>query len=61
MFISTGGQVIRSKVIDIRETGRSAQGVRIMRMNEDIRIACVAVVVKQEETLEVEEEVETKA
>jgi DNA gyrase subunit A len=49
MFISTGGQVIRSKVKDIRETGRSAQGVRIMRMQEDIRIACVAVVVKQEE------------
>jgi DNA gyrase/topoisomerase IV subunit A len=36
-------------VIDIRETGRSAQGVRVMRLNEDIRIACVTVVVKQEE------------
>lgn len=49
LFISTGGQVIRSKVSEIRETGRSAQGVRIMRMGEDIRIACVAVVVKREE------------
>ncbi len=49
LFISTGGQVIRSKVSDIRETGRSAQGVRIMRINEDVRVACVAVVVKREE------------
>ncbi|HOS43677.1 MAG TPA: DNA gyrase C-terminal beta-propeller domain-containing protein, partial [Armatimonadota bacterium] len=49
LFISTGGQVIRSKVCAIRETGRSAQGVRIMRMGEDIRIAAVAVVVKREE------------
>jgi len=49
LFISTGGQVIRTKVADIRETGRSAQGVRLMRMDEDIRIAGVAVVVKREE------------
>ena len=47
LLISTGGQVIRSKVNLIRETGRSAQGVRLMRMNEDIRIACVTVVIKK--------------
>ncbi|MEI6519606.1 MAG: DNA gyrase subunit A [bacterium] len=46
LFISTKGQVIRSKVKDIRETGRSAQGVRIMRMGEEVIIASVAVVVK---------------
>ena len=51
LLISTGGQVIRSKVNLIRETGRSAQGVRLMRMNEDIRIACVTVVIKKEEGL----------
>jgi len=55
LFISTGGQVIRSKVNEIRETGRSAQGVRIMRMGEDIRIACVAVVIKREEIAQDEE------
>jgi len=49
LFISTGGQVIRTKVDTIRETGRSAQGVRLMRMDEDITIAGVAVVVKEEE------------
>jgi len=49
LFISTGGQVIRTKVDTIRETGRSAQGVRLMRMEDDITIAGVAVVVKQEE------------
>jgi DNA gyrase subunit A len=49
LLISTGGQLIRTKVADIRETGRSAQGVRLMRIEDDIRIACVAVVVKREE------------
>ena len=52
LFISTGGQVIRSKVSEIRETGRSAQGVRIMRIKEDVTVACVAVVVKREEPAE---------
>ncbi len=49
LFISTSGTVIRSKVAEIRETGRSAQGVRIMRMLETVTIAGVAVVVTQEE------------
>jgi len=57
LFLSTGGQMIRTKVDTIRETGRSAQGVRLMRMDEDITIAGVAVVVKQEE-IAGEEEVE---
>ena len=57
LFISTGGQVIRTKVSEIRETGRSAQGVRLMRMDEDIRIAGVAVVVKREEVAGEEVEV----
>jgi len=47
LLISSGGQVIRSKVKDIRETGRSAQGVRLMRMDEDINIAAVTIVVKE--------------
>ena len=55
LFISTGGQVLRAKVSDIRETGRSAQGVRLMRMDEDIQLAGVAVVVKREEIAEEEE------
>ena len=55
LFVSTGGQMLRAKVSDIRETGRSAQGVRLMRMNEDIQIAGVAVVVKREEAANEEE------
>jgi DNA gyrase subunit A len=55
LFLSTGGQMIRTKVDTIRETGRSAQGVRLMRMEEDIHIAGVAVVVKQEEIASEEE------
>ena len=49
LVMSYGGQMIRCKVSDIRETGRAAQGVRLMRMPEDITIAAVAVVVKREE------------
>jgi len=47
LLISTSGQVIRSKVKDIRETGRSAQGVRLMKMGEDITIAAVTIVIKE--------------
>jgi DNA gyrase subunit A len=34
MVITDGGQVIRTRVSEIRETGRNAQGVRIIRLNE---------------------------
>lgn len=60
LLISTSGQVIRTKVETIRETGRSAQGVRLMRMEDDITVACVTVVVKREEAAG-EEEAEAAA
>ncbi|MBV8083070.1 MAG: DNA gyrase subunit A [Candidatus Eremiobacteraeota bacterium] len=34
MVISTKGVVIRTKVFQIRETGRAAQGVRVMKLDE---------------------------
>ncbi len=34
MVITDGGQVIRTRVSEIRETGRNAQGVRIIRLND---------------------------
>ncbi|HEV2908208.1 MAG TPA: DNA gyrase C-terminal beta-propeller domain-containing protein, partial [Candidatus Eremiobacteraceae bacterium] len=34
MVITTKGVVIRTKVFQIRETGRAAQGVRVMKMDE---------------------------
>ncbi|HLN47128.1 MAG TPA: DNA gyrase C-terminal beta-propeller domain-containing protein, partial [Magnetospirillaceae bacterium] len=34
MLISSKGVVIRTKVFQIRETGRAAQGVRVMKLDE---------------------------
>ncbi|MBE9610692.1 DNA gyrase subunit A [Chitinilyticum piscinae] len=34
MLITTGGVLIRTKVAEIRETGRSAQGVRLINLDE---------------------------
>ena len=42
MLISTHGIVIRTKVFQIRETGRSAQGVRVMKLDEGDGVVGVA-------------------
>jgi DNA gyrase subunit A len=34
VVITDGGQLIRTKVGEIRETGRNAQGVRVIRLSE---------------------------
>jgi DNA gyrase subunit A len=34
MLITTGGVLIRTKVAEIRETGRAAQGVRLINLDE---------------------------
>ena len=34
MLITTGGVLIRTKVAEVRETGRSAQGVRLINLDE---------------------------
>jgi DNA gyrase subunit A len=61
LLISTDKKIIRTKVADIRETGRNAQGVRVMRMGEDVRIASVTVVVKREEGDETADEQQEEA
>lgn len=42
MLITDDGTVIRVHVQDIRETGRTTQGVRLMRLGENAKIVCVA-------------------
>jgi DNA gyrase subunit A len=49
MLISTGGTVIRMPVEGIRRTGRSAQGVIVMRLKPEERVSALAPVVESEE------------
>jgi DNA gyrase subunit A len=49
-LITDSGQVIRTRVNEIRRAGRATQGVRIMRLGANaVRVAAIAPVVKDEE------------
>src|SRR6266508_4145733 len=48
-LITESGQVIRTRVNEIRRASRATQGVRIMRLGASARVAAVAPVVKDEE------------
>ena len=41
MVITNGGQVIRTRVSEIRETGRNTQGVRVIRLREGEQVVDV--------------------
>jgi len=61
MLITEGGMVVRCSVKDLRETGRSTQGVRLMRLDPKDKVSCVAPVVAEDEAEpEVKEEPKTK-
>ncbi|HZT62948.1 MAG TPA: DNA gyrase subunit A [Burkholderiales bacterium] len=49
MLISTGGVLIRTKVAQIREMGRSTQGVRLIDLDEGTKLAGVERVAEKEE------------
>ncbi|OGW85016.1 MAG: DNA gyrase subunit A [Omnitrophica bacterium RIFCSPLOWO2_01_FULL_45_10] len=49
MLITEKGMIVRSPVKDIRSTGRSTQGVRLMRVESGDKIASVAKIVPEEE------------
>jgi len=49
MLISTGGVLIRSKVEQVRETGRSAQGVRLINLDDGTRLAGIEKVIETED------------
>jgi DNA gyrase subunit A len=48
VFISENGMVQRIGVSGIRQTGRAAQGVRLMNVRDDDRVSAVALVVESE-------------
>ncbi len=41
MLVTNRGQMIRTEVEEIRETGRNAQGVRVMNVDEDERVVAI--------------------
>ena len=49
LLITAEGQIIRQPVAPIRQTGRSAQGVRLIRLDAGDRVAGMTRVVKREE------------
>ena len=50
LVITKNGVIIRQRIDDIRETGRVAQGVRLIRLGETDRVAAVAKILQGEET-----------
>jgi DNA gyrase subunit A len=60
MLITTGGVLIRTKVAEVRETGRAAQGVRLINLDESEKLIGLVKVAESEED-EVGEEGEGEA
>jgi len=50
LVITQSGMLIRIKVKDIRETGRAAQGVRLINLDEGDRVVAVAKLAEPDET-----------
>ena len=49
MIIAQQGKIIRLEAADIRQAGRSTQGVRLLRMEEGDRIAAASLIPEEEE------------
>ena len=56
LLISNKGQAIRVGLKDIPTLGRTTQGVRIMRLSDDDKIASIGLMPEKSEADEVEEE-----
>jgi len=56
LLMTDDGTIIRMAVADIRETGRNAQGVRLMRVAEDAKIVAVARAEQEEDEPDEDEE-----
>jgi DNA gyrase subunit A len=49
MVITAGGQMVRTFVKDIRETGRNAQGVKVINLAEGDKLQAIAPVISEQE------------
>ncbi|MEO6845874.1 MAG: DNA gyrase subunit A [Chthoniobacterales bacterium] len=54
MLITTGGQMVRTRVAEIREVGRNTQGVKLINLADDEKLQAIAPVVSDEDQGEVE-------
>jgi len=54
MLITTKGQMVRTRVKEIRETGRNAMGVKLLTLREGEKLQAIAPVVSQAEEAEAE-------
>ena len=59
MLITTKGQLIRTRVREIRETGRNAMGVKLLTLREGEKLQAIAPVVSQAAEAEAEVEAPT--
>jgi DNA gyrase subunit A len=49
MLITTGGQMVRTFVKDIRETGRNTQGVKLINLSEADKLQAIAQVISEQQ------------
>jgi len=61
MLITTKGQMVRTRVKEIRETGRNAMGVKLLTLREGEKLQAIAPVVSQAAEAEAEAEAEVEA
>ncbi len=61
MLITNRGQTIRTRVEEIRETGRNAQGVKVMHVDEDERVVAIESVGESRAAKALEEEADGEA
>jgi len=61
MLITDRGQTIRMGVEDIRETGRNAQGVKLMHVGDDERVVAVEAVGERTEEVDDDREVDGRS
>ena len=48
MLITVAGQMVRTRVADIRETGRNAQGVKLVDLDAGDKLKAIAPVISEE-------------
>ncbi|MDP3288836.1 MAG: DNA gyrase subunit A [Methyloversatilis sp.] len=61
MLISTGGVLIRTRVEDIREMGRSTQGVTLINLDGGTRLAGVEKVIESDSEADVDSDAESES
>jgi DNA gyrase subunit A len=57
MLITTKGQLVRTRIREIRETGRNAMGVKLLTLREGEKLQAIAPVVSQADEAQAEETV----